>query len=220
MRKKPYGIAAGVRAQASQLPNLMGLRQQREFQDKQIEQGEAGLALSEKRLGMEQSQFKKKMQMEKEAQGIAAGGMFLKGGLAVGKAAHSYGMFDKAGSQLKSGASALWDRVSGKQQIAGGVDYSPQAADNPLQAGGPSESYKPSALESFKSGGWKSGAWGGASAGLAGAGAAKMLGAKKKWQTGLAGAGAGLLGTFMAGGSDPFSFALGGALGGGLGMLL
>jgi len=219
MKKHPLSVGAGIRQQASQLPQMYAQRQSKEYQDKQIGLGEQKLALEEKAQAMQSKQFKKSMSMEREAQDTAQAGMMLKGGLAVGKAAYSEGVFKPGMDKLKG----LWNDKFGtnKQQLATGTDYSAGQADNPTLQGGPSQR-TPSHWQNFSGGGgWKSGAWGGVSGGMMGAGAAKMMGAKKKWQVAAAGAAGGMASTWMSGGGgNPFSMALGGALGGGLGMLM
>jgi hypothetical protein len=64
-------------------------------------------------------------------------------------------------------------------------------------------------------------AWaaGGIGGGMFGAGVAKAAGARKRWQTGAAGAAGGALATGMAGGGG-WSMFIGGMLGGGMGALL
>jgi len=218
MKKHPLSVGAGIRQQASQLPQMYAQRQNKEYQDSQINLGEQKLALEQKAQSMQASQFKKSMKMEREAQDTAKGGMMLKGGLAVGKAAYSEGMFspgmDKITGMFQGGTKAGYvDRTS--------LDRS-GSADNPSQVGGASQRGSGgSSWDSFSGGGWKGGVWGGLSGGMMGAGAAKALGAKKKWQVAAAGAAGGMASTWMTGaGGNPFSMALGGALGGGLGMLI
>jgi hypothetical protein len=232
MRKKPFSFAAGVRAQASQLPGLYGMRQQKDFQEKQIAIGEGNLALGERSLAQQSKQFKKQSKMELKAAGVAQGQMFLKGGLSVAKAGMTSGIFDDTmgkasdffggGSSSRQGlAAGINPQAYGENQPQVGASDMPDTRSFGRGQGGLTEGVgRPSYGQDFTQGGWKSGAWGGVSGGMMGAGAAKALGAKKKWQTGLAGAGAGMLGTFLAGSSNPFSMALGGALGGGLGMLM
>jgi len=217
IKKHPLFLASGIRQQASQLPGRYAQREAREYQDKQIGLGNKRLALEEQGMSMQAKQFKKSMSMQREAADTAKGGMFLKGGLAIGKAAYAEGMFKPGMDKLKG----MYNAKFGKQQLATGTNYSAGQADNPTLQGGPSQRSQPSSWDRFSGGGWKSGAWGGVSGGLMGAGAAKALGAKKKWQTAAAGAAGGMASTWMSGGGgNPFSMALGGALGGGLGMLL
>ncbi len=208
MRKQPLTQGAGVRAQASRLPQLYGQRMAKEYQEKQIGLGEQRLALGREQMSMKREQFQKGMKAQKEAADVAAGGMMLKGGLGIAKGMAAKGMFDVRLGQAK----ALYAGTpSDKVAPAPGQQYGRRQP-----SGMRSSTYG----EQFAAGGWKSGAAGGISGGLFGAGAARALGARKKWQTAAAGAAGGMISSFMAGGSDPFSIALGGALGGGLGMLL
>jgi hypothetical protein len=213
MKKHPLTVGAGIRQQASQLPQMYAQRQQREYQDAQIGLGERKLALEQEGLSQKASQFKKSMKLQREAADVAKGGMYLKGGLALGQAAYAEGMFKPGMERLKSGYQSLQERATGTR---------PSYKDAPgdFQPAG-QESSQPSHWSSFSEGGWKSGAAGGVTGGMMGAGLAKTAGAKKKWQTAMAGAGGGMAATWMAGGGgNPFSMALGGALGGGLGFLL
>jgi hypothetical protein len=67
-------------------------------------------------------------------------------------------------------------------------------------------------------GGWGSAGVGGISGGLAAGGVAKGLGAKKKWQTSLAGAAGGAAMTYLGGGSG-MEIGAGALIGGGMGAL-
>lgn len=210
MRRRPYSVAAGIREQASRLPSLYALRQQQAFQDKQIELGESNLALEQQRLRQEGKQFKKQMSLEKDAQGIAEAGLYLKGGLSAAKLGMESDVWQPGIDRVKG----LW---SGAQTQATG-----DPSGDTRTGGGTFQSQRgpqPSSWSKFAGGEWKSGAWGGVTGGLMGAGAAKLVGAKKKWQTAAAGAAGGMFSTWMAGGSSPWSMALGGLLGGGLGAL-
>lgn len=219
MRRHPLTAGANVRAQASRLPQIYGQRMQQEYQDKQIGLGEQKLALEERQFSTQKEQFGKQMKLEKEAQQTAKAGMFLKGGLALGKAGISSGMFDSGMDRIKEFGTNLRHGV-----YTAGVDDHESARMGMRDRGTPTTSGSPSSGpsygEQFTSGGWKSGAMGGVSGGAMGAGLAGALGAKKKWQTMAAGAAGGLAGSWMAGASDPYSMALGGILGGGLGALL
>lgn len=217
MKKKPLTLAAGIRAQAGGLGALYGQRQQREYQDAQIGLGESNLKLGQQRLQMDREQFKENQGMQREAADTAMGGMFLSGGLGLAKAGMTSGMFDDRITQAKS-----WFQggASGKQAAA--IDYSPSAADNPSQQGGDNLplSGGQSGWDKFTGGDWKAGAMGGITGGMIGAGAAKALGARKKWQTAAVGAATGMFSSWMAGADSPWSMALGGMLGGGMGALM
>jgi hypothetical protein len=175
--------------------------------------GESNLQMGREKMALQKKQFGKQMDVERSAQDVAMGGMFLKGGLGAAKLGYDAGVFDDRINQLKG-------TFGGKQAVATGT-----------QPTGPQPSYKTapgnfqrapqqqSSFGGFTGGEYKAGLWGGASGGLMGAGAAKALGAKKKWQTMAAGAAGGMFSTWMAGSSNPWSLALGGMLGGGIGAI-
>jgi len=214
LRKRPFGVAAGIREQASHLPEYYALKDKREYQDNQIRLGEGNLQLGQQKMAMEKKQFKKSQAMERDAQDVAKGGMMLKGGIGLAGAGFQAGMFDKRIAELKG----QWG--GNKQQLATGANMESDAQmEDSARAVNAPRSGQPSAFSRFSSGGWKQGAMGGVTGGLMGAGLAKTAGAKKKWQTMAAGAAGGMFSTWMAGSSNPWSMALGGMLGGGLGAL-
>jgi hypothetical protein len=114
LRKKPFSVASGIRAQASQLPGLYSLRQQRDYQDKQVEIGEANLQMGREKMAIQKKQFGKQMDAERDAQNVAVGGMLLKGGMSAAKLGYDSGVFDKRISEIKGkfiyGRSWWWIR--------------------------------------------------------------------------------------------------------------
>lgn len=220
----PYGLAQGIRQQASQLPGLYAQKMQREFQDQRMGIEREKLGLSKQALAMRKQAFKDERQMARRAESIAQGGVALQGGLGLLKYGATKGMFDDTGDRLESWKDRLFGgaqaQATGQQEVtpATQMDAS-HYQDNPTQQGS-----GPSFTDRYAGGDiWgqsKSGAFGGLAGGLTGAGMARSFGAKKKWQTAAAGAGMGMLSSFLAGGDSPYAMAMGGILGGGLGALL
>jgi hypothetical protein len=124
---------------------------------------------------------------------------------------YSEGMFKPGMERMKAGYNKM---IGTKQAAAIGTE-------DPSLTVGKDYPGQQTSFNQFTGGEWKSGATGGIAGGMMGAGLAKTAGARKKWQVALAGTGGGMAATWMAGGGgNPFSMALGGALGGGLGMLI
>lgn len=229
------GLGASIREQASQLPSLYAMRMQNEYT-------EEGLGLKREELGLQRQaqkqsakQWQEQKKMTLEAQEAAKGQMMLQGGMGAIKLAAGKGMFDNVGDRF----AGVGDKVGG---LFGGAKATPANQIDPNAYGenqpwvGNQYSFvndpkytgegqpQPSGGQSSGGEPWYSGAsaglWGGASGGMFGSGAAKTFGAKKKWQTAAAGAAGGMLSSWMMGADNPFSIALGGMVGGGLGALL